>query len=120
MNQLKYFKMKSKDSLKEKMLEEIFNELERQAYNQDYHNYSVKETNQIIRKYFEILITASQQCQKRDELIKAQDELIEWLDQECPSVAPPLEPYTNYDLTHDFCDSLRMRLDKIEQLKKEI
>jgi len=63
---------------------------------------------------------ASDQCQKRDELIEAQDELIEWLNQECPLVAPPLEPYTNYDLTHNFCDGLRIRLDKIEQLKSEI
>ena len=60
---------------------------------------------------------ASEQCQKRDELIEARDELIEWLNQECPLVAPPLEPYTNYDLTHNFCDGLRIRLDKIEQLK---
>jgi len=78
-NQLKYFKMKSKDGLKEKMLEEIFNELERQAYNQDYHNYSVKETNQIIRKYFEILITASQQCQKPDCYEK---EFVEWINKD--------------------------------------
>jgi len=63
---------------------------------------------------------ASQQCQKRDEIIKVQDELVEWLNQECPAVVPPLEPYNNYDLTHTFCDSLRMRLDKIEQLKSEI
>jgi len=63
---------------------------------------------------------ASEQCQKRDKLTKVQEELIEWLDQECPSVAPPLEPYTNYDLTHDFCDGLRIRLDKIEQLKKQL
>jgi len=61
-----------------------------------------------------------EQCQKRDEIIKVQDELVEWLNQECPAVVPPLEPYNNYDLTHTFCDSLRMRLDKIEQLKSEI
>ena len=106
--------------LKEKMINEIFDDLKDKAYNSDYHNYSFKETNQVIRKYFEVLINASEQCRQRDELIKAQDELIEWLDQECPSVAPPLEPYTNYDLTHDFCDGLRIRLDKKEQLKKQL
>lgn len=54
------------------------------------------------------------------KLIEKQKELVEWLNQECPSVAPPLEPYTNYDLTHTFCDSLRLRLDKIASIKFEL
>jgi hypothetical protein len=71
--------MKSKDSLKEKMLKEIFDDLKEQAYNAVYHDYSVKETNQIIRRYFEVLINASEQCQKRDELIKAYEEFDDFM-----------------------------------------
>lgn len=48
------------------------------------------------------------------------NELIEWLNQECPAVAPPLEPYTNYDLSHDFCEGLRVRLDYIQSLHTEL
>jgi hypothetical protein len=54
------------------------------------------------------------------KLIEKQKELIEWLNQECPSVAPPLEPYTIYDLTHTFCESLRFRLDEIASLESKL
>jgi len=40
----------------EKMLKEIFDELEKDAYDVDFHGYHYKQANQIIRKYFEILI----------------------------------------------------------------
>jgi len=36
-------------------LEEIFDELERDAYNVKYHTYDYKITNQIVRKHFEKL-----------------------------------------------------------------
>lgn len=45
--------------LKNKMLKEIFNELEEKAYDLDFHGYHYKEANQIIRRYFEILIGES-------------------------------------------------------------
>lgn len=45
-------------------------------------------------------------------------ELIIWLDSECPAVAPPLEPYDNSDLSHNFCELLRIRLDEIFRVKQ--
>jgi DNA-directed RNA polymerase subunit RPC12/RpoP len=45
-------------------------------------------------------------------------ELISWLDSECPAVAPPLEPYDNSDLSHNFCELLRIRLDEIFRVKQ--
>jgi len=46
----------------------------------------------------------------KEELI---NRLINWLDEECPNVAPPLEPYSTLDLSHDFAGILRSKLDKI-------
>lgn len=40
----------------EERLNEIFNELQKEAYNIDYHTYDYKTTNQIIRKHFEKLV----------------------------------------------------------------
>jgi hypothetical protein len=40
----------------EEKLNEIFNELQKEAYNLEYHNYDYKLTNQIIRKHFENLV----------------------------------------------------------------
>ena len=50
---------------------------------------------------------------KTKELENAKNELIAWLNDECPSCFPPLEPYTTADLSHDFADKLRERLDNI-------
>lgn len=47
-------------------------------------------------------------------------ELIIWLDSECPAVAPPLEPYDNSDLSHNFCELLRIRLDEINRLRSQV
>lgn len=41
-------------------------------------------------------------------------ELIEWLSDECPTVCPPLEPYTTADLSHDFAEILRTKLDDLK------
>ena len=41
-------------------------------------------------------------------------ELIEWLNDECPAVSPPLEPYTTADLSHDFAEILRSKLDDLK------
>ena len=38
---------------REERLKALFDELERDAYNAEYHNYYYKEANQIIRKHFE-------------------------------------------------------------------
>lgn len=46
--------------------------------------------------------------------------LATWLDNECPAVAPPLEPYDNSDLSHNFTSHLRSRLDKIKELKNKV
>jgi hypothetical protein len=48
------------------------------------------------------------------------DELIAWLNEECPGCFPPLEPYTTFDLSHDFCDLLRNRLDDIFYLESQL
>lgn len=45
-------------------------------------------------------------------------ELVNWLNDECPAVAPPLEPYTTLDLSHDFAKILRSKLDKIDTIQK--
>jgi hypothetical protein len=58
--------------------------------------------------------------QTERQLIEKLEELVGWLNQECPSVAPPLEPYRNYDLTHTFCESLRFRLDSLAALKQQV
>ena len=50
---------------------------------------------------------ASQQTEKYKELI-------DWLDNECPAVCPPLEPYTTADLSHDFAEKLRTKLDDLK------
>jgi len=63
--------------LKEKMINEIFDDLKDKAYNSDYHNYSFKETNQVIRKYFEVLINRIEQkpeADLREELINKVNE----------------------------------------------
>lgn len=52
--------------------------------------------------------------QLKDQLF----ELINWLEKECPSVAPPLEPYDNSDLSHNFTELLRIRLDEIYILRE--
>ena len=41
-------------------------------------------------------------------------ELIDWLNDECPAVCPPLEPYTTADLSHDFAEILRTKLDDLK------
>jgi hypothetical protein len=51
-----------------------------------------------------------------DELV----ELATWLDNECPTVAPPLEPYDTGDLSLSFCENLRSRLDRIKELKSKV
>jgi len=60
----------------------------------------------------------------KDELIEklneAKMELIAWLNDECPACFPPLEPYTTADLSHDFAEKLRERLDNIIILKGQL
>ena len=56
----------------------------------------------------------------QEKLNEAKNELIAWLNDECPKCFPPLEPYTTFDLTHDFCNGLRNRLDNIIILKGEL
>lgn len=46
-------------------------------------------------------------------------ELVNWLNEQCPSVATPLEPYDNSDLSHNFTELLRIRLDEIDRLRKD-
>lgn len=42
-------------SEKTEILDAIFDELHREAYNKDFHSYDFKRTNQVIRKHFEAL-----------------------------------------------------------------
>jgi len=46
--------------------------------------------------------------------IEKYKELIDWLNDECPAVSPPLEPYTTADLSHDFAEILRSKLDDLK------
>jgi len=55
----------------------------------------------------DILALESEQTEKYKELI-------EWLNDECPAVCPPLEPYTTADLSHDFAEILRSKLDDLK------
>jgi len=48
------------------------------------------------------------------EQIEKYKELIDWLDNECPKITPPLEPYTTADLSHDFAEKLRSKLDDLK------
>jgi hypothetical protein len=58
--------------------------------------------------------------QSLTELFNELVSLATWLDNECPSVAPPLEPYDNSDLSHNFCKRLRERIDRIKELKNKV
>ena len=51
------------------------------------------------------------------KLYEQMTELVNWLNDECPAVAPPLEPYTTADLSHYFAEGLRIRLDEIDILR---
>lgn len=57
---------------------------------------------------------------KQKELDEAKIELIAWLNDECPSCFPPLEPFNTSDLSHDFAEKLRERLDNISIIKGQI
>jgi hypothetical protein len=54
------------------------------------------------------------------QLADAKNELIAWLNDECPSCFPPLEPYTTADLSHGFAEGLRQRLDGIIILRGKL
>lgn len=54
------------------------------------------------------------------ELFEQLTSLATWLDNECPAVVPPLEPYDNSDLSHDFTSQLRERLDEIKKLREKV
>lgn len=54
------------------------------------------------------------------ELFEHLTSLATWLDNECPAVMPPLEPYDNSDLSHDFTSQLRSRLDEIKKLRGKV
>ena len=56
----------------------------------------------------------------KTELENAKMELIAWLNDECPSCFPPMEPCITADLSHDFAEKLRERLDNIIILKGEL
>jgi len=55
-----------------------------------------------------------------EKLSDLKNELIAWLNDECPKTFPPLEPYTTADLSHDFADLLRIRLDEITITRGEL
>jgi len=54
------------------------------------------------------------------ELFNQLLELTTWLDNECPTVAPPLDPYDNSDLSQDFTSQLRSRLNEIKKLRERV
>jgi DNA-binding TFAR19-related protein (PDSD5 family) len=56
----------------------------------------------------------------KTKLENAKNELIAWLNDECPACFPPLEPYITSDLSHDFAEKLRERLDNIVILRGKI
>jgi hypothetical protein len=56
----------------------------------------------------------------KDKLIEKYKELVDWLDSECPTCLPPLEPFTTFDLSHNFAENLRDRLDELFQFELEI
>lgn len=58
--------------------------------------------------------------EKQKEIRDAKIELIAWLNDECPPCFPPLESYTMADLSHDFAEKLRERLDNIIILKDQL
>jgi hypothetical protein len=49
----------------------------------------------------------------KTKLNDLKNELIAWLNDECPACFPPLTPYTTADLSHGFTEGLRIRLDEI-------
>jgi len=53
-------------------------------------------------------------------LIEQYRELVNWLDTECPKVVPPLEPYTTADLSSNFVELLRIRLDEIDLIRTKL
>lgn len=50
---------------REERLKALFDELERDAYNAEYHNYYYKEANQIIRKHFEHPLPPAEGAEQR-------------------------------------------------------
>ena len=62
----------------------------------------------------EVTLGKTLQIHARDQHIEKYKELIEWLNDECPAVSPPLEPYTTADLSHDFAEILRSKLDDLK------
>ena len=54
---------------------------------------------------------------KTEKLENAKIELIAWLNDECPKWFPPLKTYITADLSHDFAEILRKKLDNIIILK---
>ena len=62
----------------------------------------------------EVSLGKTLQIHARDQQIEKYKELIEWLNDECPAVSPPLEPYTTADLSHDFAEILRSKLDDLK------
>lgn len=62
----------------------------------------------------EVTLGKTLQIHARDQRIEKYRELIEWLNDECPTVSPPLEPYTTADLSHDFAEILRSKLDDLK------
>ena len=62
----------------------------------------------------EVTLGKTLQIHARDQQIEKYKELIDWLDNECPAVCPPLEPYTTADLSHDFAEKLRTKLDDLK------
>jgi hypothetical protein len=48
-------------------LTDLFDDLEKNAYNAEYHNYNYKQANQIIRKHFEALSLKAQKAQPEDK-----------------------------------------------------
>ena len=62
----------------------------------------------------EVSLGKTLQIHARDQQIEKYKELIEWLNDECPAVSPPLEPYTTADLSHDFAEILRSKLNDLK------
>ena len=62
----------------------------------------------------EVTLGKTLQIHARDQQIEKYKGLIDWLDNECPKITPPLEPYTTADLSHDFAEKLRSKLDDLK------
>jgi hypothetical protein len=57
---------------------------------------------------------------KQEKIIKFEEEIIEWLYNECPPTFPPLEPMATADLSYDFAVKLVEKLNDLTYLKHQL